>query len=209
MKNLATVPSHLSTDILRFCHAINPESTPVYIDSFPSVGNAIGNCFNNVHNTMNSMESSVFGWIIWQTSSYLLQAEFHNVIQSEDGTLMCVTPYTRPYKKILFLSDPSVQYENKRVPTIYKAINDAPETVTFIQALEALNEMEVYMSDPATRDYFQRPENNEKRSALQSTMNDIEAAIKSFESVVLKNVTRNSECICGSGKKFKKCCGVN
>lgn len=157
----------------------------------------------------NSMESSVLGWIIWQTSSYLLQAEFHNVIQSKDGTLMCVTPYTRPYKKILFLPDPSAQYENKRVPTIYKAMDSTPETVMFIQALEALSDIEVYMSDSTIRDYFQEAENSEKRRELQSTIYEIEKAIKSFESVVLKNITRNSECICGSRKKFKKCCGIN
>ncbi|MDO8454559.1 MAG: SEC-C metal-binding domain-containing protein [Sulfurimonas sp.] len=207
MRSLATVPREISDEIINFCHSINPQSTVNFIDSIPLKGSTIGNCFDNVNQSKNNDEVSTLGWIIWQTSSHLLQAEFHNVIKSKNGTLRCVTPYKRDYKRILFLPDATMQYENRRVHTIYKAISDIVETKIFIEALESLSEIEIYMSDSSVCDYFNNPENVEKRNSLQTTMQDIENAIELFESIVLKDTTRNSECICGSGKKFKKCCG--
>ncbi|OHE21026.1 MAG: hypothetical protein A2540_02865 [Sulfurimonas sp. RIFOXYD2_FULL_37_8] len=209
MRNLSSVPRSISDEIVQFCGNINPLSKPIYVDSFPLDGNSVGNCFNNVEDTLNSSESSILGWIIWQTSSYLLQAEFHNVIKSGSGKLICVTPYSKSYDKILFLEDSAMKYENKRVPTIYKAMDDSTETATFIHALEALSEVEVYMSDALVIEHLSDPQNIVKRNALQGTMRDIENAIGAFEAMVLKDIDRNSKCICGSGKKFKKCCGAN
>lgn len=209
MRNLSSVPRSISDEIVQFCSNINSSSKPIYVDSLPLCSNSVGNCFNNVEKTLNSSESSILGWIIWQTSSYLLQAEFHNVIKSASGKLTCVTPYSKSYDKILFLPDSTMKYENKRVPTIYKAMDDSMQTATFIHAIEALSEVEVYMSNALVIEYLSDPQNIIKRNALQGTMRDIENAIGAFEAMVLKDTNRNSKCICGSGKKFKKCCGAN
>ena len=57
MRNLSSVPRSISDEIVQFCGNINPLSKPIYVDSLPLDGNSVGNCFNNVEDTLNSSES--------------------------------------------------------------------------------------------------------------------------------------------------------
>ena len=206
MRNLAGVPQVISESILSFCDTINHE-LPSFIPSLPALTAKKGECFNNVSEALQKGEHSCYGWIIWQTSHHLLQAEFHCVIQADNGTLTCITPYARSYEKILFLPDPLYMYAQTRVPTRYQTISDALETPEFIHALEALSELEVNLSSQEAKAYINHPDNHEKRTVVLETMHAMENAIDRFEKMVLEGVGANSTCICGSGKKFKKCCG--
>lgn len=206
MRNLASVPQQISESILDFCRTIN-NNTPCFIPSLPAFKAQKGECFNNVTQALQNDEGSLYGWIIWQTSHHLLQAEFHCVIQAHDGSLTCVTPYSRVYEQILFLPDPLYMYANQRVQTRYHATSDACETAEFIHALEALSELEVSLSSAEAKTYINHPDNHLKRTALIDTMHAMEGAIERFEKMVLQGVGANSLCVCGSGKKFKKCCG--
>lgn len=207
MRNLSSVPQKISESILTFCHEIN-DNTPCFVDSLPALASHKGECFANVTQALQKDESSVYGWIIWQTSQHLLQAEFHCIRKGGDGLLTCITPYSRAYEQILFLPDPLYAYENKRVATRYKATSDAVETPEFIHALEALSDLEVTLSSQEAKAYINHPDNHLKRTMMLETMHAMEQAIERFEKMVLKGVGANSLCICGSGKKFKKCCGT-
>lgn len=166
-----------------------------------------GECFSNVEKNLNSGDSGVLGWVIWQTSTHLLQAEFHSVILRSNGDLGCVTPFNRPYSKILFLPHFDFLYKQKRVQTRYKAISDAKETTPFIDALEAIAILEEELSSKEAREYINLPENQTQRETLIKTIHKMETAVENFEKMVLKNTGPNSPCICESGLKFKKCCG--
>ena len=207
MRNLATVPHTITEEILAFCRTITTHTSPLYISTKVQKGTKTGECFNNVANNLECSEGSHYGWIIWQTSTHLLQAEFHSVVELDDNSLVCITPYHRPFDKILFLPDPSFVYDNIRVPSRYFPTSDAPETQEFIHALQAISELEVTMSNPQAVAYINHPDNIAQKESLSQTIHSMEQAVERFERMVLEGVGSNSLCICGSGKKFKKCCG--
>lgn len=207
MRNLATVPHTITDEILAFCKTIIPSSTPLFISTKVQKGTSKGECFTNVSNSLEHNELSHYGWIIWQTSTHLLQAEFHSVVELDDQSLVCITPYHRPFEKILFLPDPTFTYNNNRIPSKYYPTSDAPETKEFIHALQAISELEVTMSNPQAVAYINHPDNVAQKESLSQTIHSMEQAVERFERMVLQGVGSNSLCICGSGKKFKKCCG--
>jgi hypothetical protein len=207
MKNLATVPSLITQYITDFCVSITSDNTPLYINSQPSLNAKQGECFRNVRANLKSGDNPFNGWIIWQTSNHLLQAEFHCVIHHNNGNLECITPYHRDYTKILFLPEPNRLYEQKRTPTRYFPISDAKETKPFIDALEAIVYLEEMFSNNDAKEYINDPINSKKRDDLRKNIHDMEQAVENFERMVLCGIGPNSVCICGSEKKYKQCCG--
>ena len=207
MKNLATVPCFITQNITDFCTSITTHHSPLYIMSHPAVDAKKGDCFNNAFNNLKSDDKTLNGWVIWQTSEHLLQAEFHCVIQHSNQSLECVTPYIRQYQQILFLPEPERLYENKRTPTRYLSTSDAKETQPFIDALDAIVYLEELLSSNDAKEYINDPSNSTKKSELIKNIHDMEQAVNNFEKMTLKGIGPNSPCICGSQKKFKKCCG--
>jgi hypothetical protein len=206
MKNLATVPSSITENITSFCHSITSQHLPLYISSHPAINAKQGDCFNNAKNNLQSEDKTLNGWVIWQTSNHLLQAEFHCVIQHSNQSLECITPYHRKYSQILFLPEPDREYLNKRTPTRYLSTSDAKETQPFIDALGAIVYLEELLSSEEAKNYINDPVNKKKKVELIQNIHDMEKVVDNFERMILKNVGPNSLCICGSEKKFKKCC---
>lgn len=207
MRNLATIPSSITQVITDFCTSIVPASYPLFIPSNPAVNAKKGDCFHNAQTNCNIEDKTLNGWVIWQTSVHLLQAEFHCVIEHSDHSLECVTPYNRSYNEILFLPDPKRLYENKRTPTRYLPISDAKETQPFIDALAAIVYLEELLSSDESKEYINNPSNLQKKVELMDNIHNMEQAVDQFERMTLKDIGPNSLCICGSEKKFKKCCG--
>jgi hypothetical protein len=209
MKNLATVPFSITQNITNFCASITSEYQPLYITSHPAINAKKGDCFNNVASNLESDDKPFNGWIIWQTSEHLLQAEFHCVVQHGNNSLECVTPYHRDYSQILFLPEPNRLYQNKRTPTRYLSTSDAKETQPFIDALGAIVYLEELLSSEEAKEYLNNPTNAKKKVELVQNIHNMEKAVLDFERMTLKGIGPNSLCICGSKKKFKKCCGKN
>ena len=52
-------------------------------------------------------------------------------------------------------------------------------------------------------------QNTERKQTLQGQANDGKEKVKAQPKRVAAKVGRNDPCICGSGKKYKNCCGKN
>jgi hypothetical protein len=135
---------------------------------------------------------------LWEWPKVFIEAEFHAVWLSPDNQLVDVSPF--PYsKKILFLSDPNIEYTGKQINNIRQAITDDPLIHQFInvsnQIFEKQNEGDLayqhgLVSMPA---HILLPLFNKKRELL--------------EMLYAKYLGPNDLCFCNSGKKLKKCHG--
>ncbi|MDO8640876.1 MAG: SEC-C metal-binding domain-containing protein [Nitrosarchaeum sp.] len=61
--------------------------------------------------------------------------------------------------------------------------------------------------DPELAEYFRLIANGKMRARIDGTRVFQDMGGWEQEIIVSENIGRNDPCICGSGKKFKKCCG--
>lgn len=209
LRNLATVPSEIDSSILSFCQKINSKDSPRFIPCTPSLSARRGECFQNVLDVLETDERLVYGWIIWKTSSYLLQAEFHGVKGKNSGEMECVTPYHRKYDRIVFLPDVTLDHSKGRVETRYYPMQADGTIQPFIDAVQGIALIEEYVSRQETVTMLNQAENHDQKMALLKSIHEMESAVENYEKIVLMGIGPNSPCICNSGKKFKKCCGQN
>ncbi len=59
--------------------------------------------------------ATVLGWCIWERPGINLHATFHTVWKSWNGELIDVTPKPDGEARILFLPDPTLVWEGKRI----------------------------------------------------------------------------------------------
>jgi len=102
-----TTPKEVTEKILKFCREkIDPTTKPVFLTLDP-IGNCIsGDCFGNVEDYIKKKGGRVqYGWIIWESPKYLLEAEFHAIWVNDDEEYIDITPKVDGEKEILFFPD--------------------------------------------------------------------------------------------------------
>lgn len=113
MRPQITVPSAKDKKVLNFCKQIN-NNQPFYVDvRFWEQSQAV-DCFNNVSKYIELKGGEiVFGWTVWLHSRMMLEAEFHSVWKSPEGTYFDITPNPISFKRIFFLPDYEQKYDFK------------------------------------------------------------------------------------------------
>jgi len=145
----------------------------------------------------------VLGWKIWEWYGVMIEAEFHMVWRSPGGVLRDITPNQLPFEQILFLPDPSLTYLGRQVNNIRCPLNADPRVVDFIRDA---NEFFLIQNegDRAALSDISETISNEERARLKFLL-----ARRALLEAEISNSTprRNELCRCGSGRKYKKCCG--
>lgn len=194
------VPKRLTKTIEEWCQEINPGHSPVYInvDRRLSSGNE-EDCFANVARKMAAEGGSFqFGWAIWEWADLILEAEFWAVWVDERGQWLDVTPRSRG-DKLLFLPDDRITPQGKPVDSILKPIFEHPLVVEYLQVNKTIWQITDQMTEAGKNDLA-------VCEAVAPYIEHKSRLEKDLESLA-GGIGRNDRCTCGSGKKFKNCCG--
>lgn len=187
-----TTPARITQVIIDFCASITSDSSPEYIDVCPAPWAALNECFNNVHQMVKQYGGSMIsGWAVWQRGNMLLDAEAHAIWRAPDGKLIDITPHSYNEKRILFLFDSSVCYQGVTIPSHRQALTDSPLVAEFIRLY---SERDHIMQTSTLGNVYVMPA-------------DLHSRINALQFIFAQEVGRNDPCPCGSGLKFKKCCG--
>ena len=189
-----TTPTTISDAIRAFCEDIDSTQESVYVPVRPVPQARINSCFGSVRDYISQYGGGIqYGWIIWELPNVFLEAEFHAIWVSPSGELVDITPKIDNEDTILFLPDSKRVYEYRLVENLRKPL----------------------VRNNFTLEWLWRGHNYYliKQKHFRNEEVDIKAAAEELAKWESKNkagppkIGRNDPCLCGSGKKFKQCCG--
>ncbi len=191
-------PKKITNSIRFFCKKIVSDQEPIYLNVTPTEFSEPLDCFVNVQKQIKLFGGNIlYGWQIWEWLNNMLEAEFHAVWVTSEGSLVDITPKPANILNILFLPDPARKYDGRQVNNIRMPLRDDPFIKEFI---EVNNKIFEYLNSKELIDYYgpvQIPKNllQKKNYLLQKISN--------------RKLGPNEPCSCGSGKKYKNCCLQN
>jgi len=193
-----TTPQKITDKILELCNEINRGGIPEYINAMPIAECEAGKCFENVSRKIKtSGGQQVNGWVIWQWNNMLIEAEPYSVWQTPEGECVDITPREIGVQRILFLPDLCVEYGTGSHKSIMRPLTDSELVAELIHIAEEIDrilesytkpeDIPVAVVGPLLKPY------KERKDEILAILN--------------RKVGRNEPCVCGSGLKYKKCCG--
>lgn len=205
-------PIEITEQIITLCKEIDKSQKPYRVPVKPESWVESKECFFNVKAKVEKDGGKIqFGWTIWECPNILIEAEFHAIWISPENTPIDITPNAANMQKILFLPDSVREYdyssEYYRVDNIRRPLSNNPLILDLIKVKN-----EIFACEEK---YFPGPYINPENPAFEL----LEELKKKNFSIQLQLMSqsqpqpeygkpgRNTPCPCGSGKKFKKCCG--
>jgi hypothetical protein len=196
-------PAFLSRSIETLCEELSPGQTPQYVEVVADPCARVHECFPNV---MTKVERDggvvVIGWSIWESPGLFVEAEFHAVWRSPEGTLIDITPKATHDSSILFLLQPEAIYAGRQVNNVRRSISADPDVETYLRAHDAMFEF-MNRGDRAGQ-------HGEVSIAGQDVL-EYEAIAGNILMLSARIANRSKRydpyvpCWCGSGKKSKWC----
>lgn len=180
-----TTPSAINPHVQLLVDKIDGARSPVFLNLQHETYAIKAECYDNVNAKVGFDGGSVqYGWIVWYDPRYLIEGEFHAVWKGDDGKLVDITPKADGEKKVLFIPDDKTAYRKQYIDNIRISLSESPALQEILDANSQLTRMKNKFNDGT----------GHARLAY---------ALKEHEA----NQSRNEKCKCGSGRKFKKCCG--
>lgn len=195
-------PAALTAQLRDACRRLAPRSEPVFIDRQPMPGARINKCTFNVQDFLRTNPGEmVLGWEVTVWDNVLVDFIGHAVVKNQHG-LKCVTPSNYPNSRILFLPDSSLSFDfldpNARMPVAEIPLSSRPEVAKLIAV--SSKEREIKIKYPVTSEMLvvdgQDADDLRQLEALKSSL---------MLKIILATSDHNTRCMCGSGKKFRKC----
>jgi hypothetical protein len=200
--NMTGPPGDIFPYVADFCRSIAPDSIPFFIDVTAEAADAPVDCVGNVRRRIAAHGGEeVLGWKIWEWYGVMIEAEFHMMWRSPDGRLIDVTPNFVPFDRVLFLPDPALMYAEQQVNNIRNPLSSDPRVREFIAAADQIFAIN---NDGERATQFEIILSSEEVRTLQAL------ELKKAQLQILIERTspgRNELCRCGSGLKYKRCCG--
>jgi len=184
---------------------IGVENEPIIVDVKPEINSMELDCFPIVQNKVNSSGGRmILGWQIWKSTN-LIEAEFHAVWKSEENELIDITPkQISGFNHTLFVIDERLEYDEKQIDNIRINITSNKLVDEFILICESI----FIFENKGERAY--QYGNELKLNEVESKKYKMLKTLKNIYLQMIRNkASRNSPCLCGSGKKFKHCHGKN
>lgn len=204
MKVSPTVePMRITSGILRICRELVPDVPPVFVPVDAEADAQPNKCILNALEAIHKDGGEVMlGWKVYVWPRVLVHLIGHAVVL-RDGKMRCVTPSRASEKKILFLADPSLSFDesdpNARLGGKMIPLRDDPDAARFVEVEEEINDIKVRL--PRTSGEVMVPGSDAVRlMALQKEQPEL------IRRLTLRTKKPNEICICDSGRKFRKCC---
>jgi len=195
------VPKTIDNNVKRLIKRINTNEKPIYLNVTPEPYAEIDECIAAVYKKIEKDEGSIqLGWQIWHMPNIIIEAEFHAVWKSPDGTLKDITPKIEGVHKILFVPDSKTKYDGAQRNNIRLNISGNKLVDDFIQICDAIHKLK----NKGERAYQKEVIFSGEESQIYEMLNNA----KDIVYTLIKNgLSRNSRCFCGSGDKYKHCHG--
>ena len=216
------VPTAESDAFQKLRTAIGTDSTAIRVRVAADPGAQESHCYQNVRDKVAREGGTIqLGWAVWQHSSLFIEAEPHAVFDPGNSKpwIDC-TPNAFPdgtaCREILFIpgnDEESYNFENTVIPDnirvplvddprVSEALSLSSEKTALLNKVpkEWVSGQLVYHYPPDLWLHIQQIE-------LRIAMLLAAANSRAQPSKSRQKIGRNSACPCGSGKKYKRCCG--
>jgi hypothetical protein len=202
----------ITEQIITLCNEIDKSQKPYHVPVKPESWVESKECFFNVKAKVEKDGGKIqFGWAIWEWPNVMIEAEFHAIWISPENTPVDITPNAANMQKILFLPDNVREYdyssEYYRVDNNRHPLSNNPLILDLIKISEQIFEVEERLFpgqqiDSENPAFGHLEELKEKKGLIQ-----LQLMSQSQPKHESGKPGRNTPCPCGSGLKFKKCCG--
>lgn len=194
-------PERLTEQIVEICKGIVEGIKPQYVKVQPQPWCKKLDCYANVSTMVEKYGGKqVYGWTIWIWKYIMIDAEAHSVWQSPEGELIDVTPHEGNDERILYLIDNTMVYDGNIIGSRRFPLNDSPIVKELI---DIANTNDKLLDELSNDDNIR---NTEIKKEFYDNSLRSQNLLKALENK-FKNINRNDPCPCGSGRKFKLCCG--
>jgi len=221
MENLVPeTPAEINETVTLFCNEIVSNCKPIFLDVCNDVSLEPCQCFFNVETYIASNGGSIqYGWAIYWIPDLFIEAEFHAVWKSYNGSFTDVTPRTDGEKKILFLPDDYMLFEGVPIENIRKVLKDNAFTRVLLKSAKLDFELKkkyhngryahIPLDEKIKADKRKIEFWREEYLKGENIPEEIKKLLYISSPMMISqgNIPRNSLCPCGSGIKYKKCCG--
>ena len=187
-------PKEVTKQVRHLAERAAPGQVPKFVANNPKPDALPNECFGNVAAQVEKYGGErILGWTIWEWPNVLIEAEFHAIWKSPEGTLLDITPKADGESEILFVSDLTAIYDGNYIDNKRLALRDDAVIVDFIRMSEELFRL-TRIGKPGQAVYLDK-------SAIVPIAKRVE-----YLGAMLKVGARDHDpCFCNSGKKYKKC----
>jgi len=192
-------PPAIDKHIKRLIARVVPGGQPVYLSVQPGANAIPGECFANVAAKVAADGGSIlYGWQLWEWPHVLVEAEFHSVWRSPDGSLHEITPKHDGDERILFVHDPRRTYSGTPIDNVRVAVRDELLVHHFIEVAERMVRVRIRSGMTVQPGMISMPAHEiEPLIELQTLIGHM----------LSSGARANDPCACGSGSKYKRCHG--
>lgn len=193
------VPEKIDHRVTSLVEEIGVSVEPLYIDVMPEPYAEVKECFSAVNQKVGKDGGSrQLGWQIWQIPDIMIEAEFHAVWKSPHGSLVDITPKSKPIDRILFIPDYNSKYYGAQRNNIRLNVSGNRLVDDFIRTSDAIH----HLMNKGQRAYQREFDLSDDEVLTYQLLLNIKEMILRM-ALAGKNI--NSLCVCGSGKMYQFC----
>ncbi|QES88847.1 SEC-C metal-binding domain-containing protein [Rhizosphaericola mali] len=194
-------PQKITFTVTKFIDSLNATHEPILLDVEAEEGAEERDCFPVVQKKVEKEGGRmIMGWQIWQFKDLYIEAECHAVWEDKNEDLHDITPKPESVKKILFVEDSNLIYDDKQIENIILNTSNNKLVDDLIEVSHAIFKFD---------NKGIRAETYNLSDILNSEQVDYKTYLwtmrEMITSILQNKGSRNSKCPCNSGKKFIEC----
>ena len=207
---MTTTPRSITHQVLELCKKLDSNQTPVFVPVKPVANSVVDECYYNVACHIQNHGGSIqYGWTIWENHNVIIEGNFHACWRNMVGELIDITPKEDGEKEILFLPDTKRVYDGTPIDNVREILTKDPDLIKGFKLQEEFNRLRIKYNVDGQLSGI--PVHELKRIGFPVPAgNDAGMVDMTGRHPEIRKggkIGRNDRCPCGSGMKFKKCCG--
>ena len=206
MSHQSRTPPNINAGVTALLAQLPGANTPQFVEVSPHPDSLPLDCFPNVQKQIKRHGGTLIcGWEISEWPEVMMEAQFHAVWRSSNGDLMDISPNQLGEKRILFAEDPTRSYQGRIVNNIRVPIADHILVRRLITVCNQIFEVMARHEIPGGGQVRIVGGDARKHMELEKKRQLLVEKLRHWSQC--QKPGRNAPCKCGSGRKFKKCCG--
>lgn len=147
---MTITPKNITSEMIDLCRSIDPTQEPLYVPVVAPRESILCDCFNNTDlKIQRSGGGKQHGWIIWEWPDVFIEAEFHSVWVSPEGSFVDVTPHENGAGYIFFLPDSLRIWNKSPIQSRIKPLQTHPMLLEFLEIADSVQRLRLEYNSPA------------------------------------------------------------